>query len=162
MRNFFYRVRLSWKVFLRAKGKQKHILQSSLVSHDKSIDDWGCDDAQFMAWLSNNMEPQISSNVMFKKTAKKIWDVLAMMYSSYKNLVWIFELFSKILSLLQGDVSNWVLFYFCGLFEDLNLYQLISLNAFSQGKQSEEFRVAKFLLGLRTKYENVCLCSLGL
>lgn len=74
-------------------------MQYPHLSNNKNSDDRGLDDTQIMIWLWNNMKPQISSNIMFMTITKEIWDVLIIMCSLNKDLVLIFELFSKILSL---------------------------------------------------------------
>lgn len=38
-------VQLLLRIFLRAKGKEKYIIQSPPLTDDKNSDDWVCDDA---------------------------------------------------------------------------------------------------------------------
>lgn len=38
----------SLRIFLRAKGKEKHIIQSPPLTYDKGSDDWARDDVQIM------------------------------------------------------------------------------------------------------------------
>lgn len=41
------------------------------------------------------------------------------------------------------------------MFEELNMHQPLTPNVKQQRKQIEEFQVAKFLAGLRSKYDGV-------
>lgn len=43
------------RIFLRVKGKEKHIIQSPPLSDEKNVNDWARDDAQIMAWPWNSM-----------------------------------------------------------------------------------------------------------
>ncbi|KAG6513867.1 hypothetical protein ZIOFF_024204 [Zingiber officinale] len=48
--------------------------------------DWVLDHCFVMAWLLNNMEESVSTNIMFMKTAKEMWDALWGMYLNDKNV----------------------------------------------------------------------------
>jgi hypothetical protein len=103
-----------------------------------------------MTWLWNSLEPDVFNNVSYLESSKDIWDTLHLMYSSEENITRIHELYQDMFSLQQGDRS--VEEYFSllqGMWDELNVYQPLSTDLQKQQKHQEEFRVAKFLSGLK-------------
>lgn len=51
------------------------------------------------------MEPNVSFNVIFFNTTKKIWEIIHEMYSMEKNMFKVYDLYNGIFQLEQGDKS---------------------------------------------------------
>jgi hypothetical protein len=103
-----------------------------------------------MTWLWNSLEPDVFNNVSYLESSKDIWDTLHLMYSSEENITRIHELYQDMFSLQQGDRSIEEYFSLLqGMWDELNVYQPLSTDLQKQQKYREEFRVAKFLSGLK-------------
>uniref|UniRef100_A0A5B6ZV70 Integrase catalytic domain-containing protein n=1 Tax=Davidia involucrata TaxID=16924 RepID=A0A5B6ZV70_DAVIN len=136
-------------VALRARGKSSYI-SATKPSDATKIAAWDQEDAQIMTLLWNSLEPEVFHNVSCAESSKEIWDSLQEMYSSDQNLSRIYQLYQDIFSLQQGDRS--VDEYFSilkGMWDELNVYQPLSTDLKIQQRHREEFRVAKFLSGLK-------------
>ena len=104
-----------------------------------------------MTWLWNSLEPDVFNNVSYLESSKDIWDTLHLMYSFEENITQIHELYQDMFSFQQGDRS--VEEYFSllqGMWDELNVYQPLFTDLQKQQKYREEFRVAKFLSGLKS------------
>ena len=81
-------------------------------------------------WLLNNLEEKISVCVMFLTTAKKMWDILKVMYGNERNPSRVFKIYERVFELKQGDrfVPE---FYgeFKGLIDELEMHQPAITNA---------------------------------
>uniref|UniRef100_A0A2N9IEJ3 Integrase catalytic domain-containing protein n=1 Tax=Fagus sylvatica TaxID=28930 RepID=A0A2N9IEJ3_FAGSY len=96
------------------------------------------------------LEPDVFNNVSYLESSKDIWDTLHLMYSSEENITRIHELYQDMFSLQQGDRSIEEYFSLLqGMWDELNVYQPLSTDLQKQQKYREEFRVAKFLSGLK-------------
>ena len=74
------------------------------------------------------------------------------MYSSEENITCIHELYQDMFSLQWGDRS--VEEYFSllkGMWDEFNVYQPLTTDLQKQQKHKDEFRVSKFLSGLKPK-----------
>ncbi|KAG6510147.1 hypothetical protein ZIOFF_028156 [Zingiber officinale] len=87
---------------------KEHILSDPPNPKDPKYSNWVLDHCFVMAWLLNNMEESVSTNIMFVKTAKEMWDALWGMYLNDKNVSCIFKLFEKIFALRQDDSKEQV------------------------------------------------------
>uniref|UniRef100_A0A2N9GH48 Integrase catalytic domain-containing protein n=1 Tax=Fagus sylvatica TaxID=28930 RepID=A0A2N9GH48_FAGSY len=137
------------RVFLTGRGKESYLMTTKPTDATK-IPQWLQEDAQIMTWLWNSLEPEVFNNVSYLESSKDIWDTLHLMYSSEENITRIHELYQDMFSLQQGDRS--VEEYFSllqGMWDELNVYQPLSTDLQKQQKYREEFRVAKFLSGLK-------------
>ena len=52
-----------------------------------------------MIWLLNSLGEKISGSIMFLITAKKMWDILKVMYENEKKPSRIFELYEDLFKL---------------------------------------------------------------
>uniref|UniRef100_A0A2N9FBM1 Integrase catalytic domain-containing protein n=1 Tax=Fagus sylvatica TaxID=28930 RepID=A0A2N9FBM1_FAGSY len=136
-------------VFLTGRGKESYLTTTKPTDATK-ISKWIKEDAQIMTWLWNSLEPDIFNNVSYLESSKDIWDTLHLMYSSEENITRIHELYQDMFSLQQGDRSIEEYFSLLqGMWDELNVYQPLSTDLQKQQKYREEFRVAKFLSGLK-------------
>jgi hypothetical protein len=132
-------------VFLTGRGKESYLTTTKPTDATK-ISKWIKEDAQIMTWLWNSLEPDVFNNVSYLESSKDIWDTLHLMYSSEENITRIQNMFS----LQQGDRSIEEYFSLLqGMWDELNVYQPLSTDLQKQQKYREEFRVAKFLSGLK-------------
>uniref|UniRef100_A0A2N9H3N1 Integrase catalytic domain-containing protein n=1 Tax=Fagus sylvatica TaxID=28930 RepID=A0A2N9H3N1_FAGSY len=136
-------------VFLTGRGKESYLTTTKPTDATK-ISTWIKEDAQIMTWLWNSLEPDVFNNVSYLESSKDIWDTLHLMYSSEENITRIHELYQDMFSLQQGDRSIEEYFSLLqGMWDELNVYQPLSTDLQKQQKYREEFRVAKFLSGLK-------------
>uniref|UniRef100_A0A2N9FUB4 Integrase catalytic domain-containing protein n=1 Tax=Fagus sylvatica TaxID=28930 RepID=A0A2N9FUB4_FAGSY len=136
-------------VFLTGRGKESYLTTTKPTDTTK-ISTWIKEDAQIMTWLWNSLEPDVFNNVSYLESSKDIWDTLRLMYSSEENITRIHELYQDMFSLQQGDRSIEEYFSLLqGMWDELNVYQPLSTDLQKQQKYREEFRVAKFLSGLK-------------
>jgi uncharacterized membrane protein YgcG len=136
-------------VFLTGRGKESYLTTTKPTDATK-ISKWIKEDAQIMTWLWNSLEPDIFNNVSYLESSKDIWDTLHLMYSSEENITRIHELYQDMFSLQQDDRSIEEYFSLLqGMWDELNVYQPLSTDLQKQQKYREEFRVAKFLSGLK-------------
>jgi hypothetical protein len=136
-------------VFLTGRGKESYLTTTKPTDATK-ISKWIKEDAQIMTWLWNSLEPDVFNNVSYLESSKDIWDTLHLMYSSEVNITRIHELYQDMFSLQQGDRSIEEYFSLLqGMWDELNVYQPLSTDLQKQQKYREEFRVAKFLSGLK-------------
>ncbi|GMY05189.1 UBN2_3 domain-containing protein [Fagus crenata] len=120
------------------------------------IPQWLKEDAQIMTWLWNNLESDVFNNVSYLKSSKDIWYTLHLMYSFEENTTRIHELYQDMFSLQQGDCS--IKEYFSllqGMWDELNVYQPLSTDLQKQQQYREEFRVGKFLSGLKPDFDPI-------
>uniref|UniRef100_A0A2N9J5N3 Integrase catalytic domain-containing protein n=1 Tax=Fagus sylvatica TaxID=28930 RepID=A0A2N9J5N3_FAGSY len=137
------------RVFLTGRGKESY-LTTTKPSDDTKVSKWLQEDAQIMTWLWNSLEPDVFNNVSYLESSKDIWDTLHLMYSSEENITRIHELYQDMFSLQQDDRSIEEYFSLLqGMWDELNVYQPLSTDLQKQQKYREEFRVAKFLSGLK-------------
>jgi uncharacterized membrane protein YgcG len=136
-------------VFLTGRGKESYLTTTKPTDATK-ISKWIKEDAQIMTWLWNSLDPDVFNNVSYLESSKDIWDTLHLMYSSEENITRIHELYQDMFSLQQGDRSIEEYFSLLqGMWDELNVYQPLSTDLQKQQKYREEFRVAKFLSGLK-------------
>uniref|UniRef100_A0A2N9FCY0 Uncharacterized protein n=1 Tax=Fagus sylvatica TaxID=28930 RepID=A0A2N9FCY0_FAGSY len=136
-------------VFLTGRGKESYLTTTKPTDATK-ISKWIKEDAQIMTWLWNSLEPDVFNNVSYLESSKDIWDTLHLMYSSEENITRIHKLYQDMFSLQQGDRSIEEYFSLLqGMWDELNVYQPLSTDLQKQQKYREEFRVAKFLSGLK-------------
>jgi hypothetical protein len=139
-------------VFLTGRGKESYLTTTKPTDATDAtkISTWIKEDAQIMTWLWNSLEPDVFNNVSYLESSKDIWDTLRLMYSSEENITRIHELYQDMFSLQQGDRSIEEYFSLLqGMWDELNVYQPLSTDLQKQQKYREEFRVAKFLSGLK-------------
>lgn len=84
-------------MFLKAIGKMKYSDMEPPLSDDKGFGDWEKDVAQILMWLWFSIESNVSSNVLFLKTSKKVRHAGKKMYYTDSNLTILYDLFSNIL-----------------------------------------------------------------
>jgi hypothetical protein len=143
-------------VFLTGRGKESYLTTTKPTDATK-ISKWIKEDAQIMTWLWNSLEPDVFNNVSYLESSKDIWDTLHLMYSSEENITRIHELYQDMFSLQQGDRSIEEYFSLLqGMWDELNVYQPLSIDLQKQQKYREEFRVAKFLSGLKPDLDPIC------
>lgn len=109
-----------------------------------------------MSWLLNSMEPSVSINVMWLGTAKEIG-----VRCIHLRKISVGFMSREFFALQQEDDFSANYARFRGLCEELNLYQPLTPDLEKQKKQREEFRVYKFLAGLKPIYEPVRVQILG-
>uniref|UniRef100_A0A2N9EMG3 Integrase catalytic domain-containing protein n=1 Tax=Fagus sylvatica TaxID=28930 RepID=A0A2N9EMG3_FAGSY len=135
-----------------SRGKESYLTTTKPTDATDAtkISTWIKEDAQIMTWLWNSLEPDVFNNVSYLESSKDIWDTLRLMYSSEENITRIHELYQDMFSLQQGDRSIEEYFSLLqGMWDELNVYQPLSTDLQKQQKYREEFRVAKFLSGLK-------------
>ncbi|XP_059647309.1 uncharacterized protein LOC132293728 [Cornus florida] len=106
--------------------------------------------------MINSIEPQISSTLLYLDTAKEIWDRLQQLYSGTGNITRVYELCKQYFNLEQGNYS--IEEYYSkvvGVWEELNLYQPITVDVRSMQQQRGDFNVVRFLTGLSSAYESL-------
>ncbi|KZV18871.1 Cysteine-rich RLK (receptor-like protein kinase) 8 [Dorcoceras hygrometricum] len=99
-----------------------------------------------MAWLLNSMEPQLSQNFLFLKTAKAIWDVITGTYEYLRNCSQVFGLKTKLGKTKQGNLD--VTEYFTlinNLRQELDLFYEANWENQKQCKIPEIYRKTKEL-----------------
>ena len=90
-------------IFIGAQNKLAHLLQPPPTGKDPTYVTWLTGDFSVMTWLFNILEEKISDSAMFLITAKKMWDILNVMYENKKNFSRVFEIYERMFELKQGD-----------------------------------------------------------
>ena len=119
------------------------------MSTDSNYADWRAKDAQIRSCLWNSMESKISCSLVFLPTAKLVWEQAKELSSGVNNLKRIYDLHQNYFSLSLSDFSLEDYYNkFKSVCEELNIYQLISLDVKTLKKQRDSMHVAHFLFGL--------------
>ena len=78
--------------------------------------------------MVNSMEPTVARGVTILRLAKKIWDVLKLMYGYEKNISWGIKIYEQIFTLEMRDSSMQDHFASLrALLDELDLYQSLIL-----------------------------------
>ena len=119
------------------------------MSTDSNYADWRAKDAQIRSCLWNSMESKISCSLVFLPTANLVWEQAKELSSGVNNLKRIYDLHQNYFSLSLSDFSLEDYYNkFKSVCEELNIYQLISLDVKTLKKQRDSMHVAHFLFGL--------------
>ncbi|KAL5705662.1 hypothetical protein ACHQM5_023937 [Ranunculus cassubicifolius] len=129
--------------FSFAKTKLKYLFEDPPDDSDPDAEKWWSEMSLGMTWLWKSMEPPIASTVQFLDTAKKIWTALEEMYSQKTNVSRIYEIFETMFSTKPGDKPLHEHYAFLrSLWDELLIYQPISVDVTAQQKQREDFQCA--------------------
>ncbi|KZV48799.1 hypothetical protein F511_09220 [Dorcoceras hygrometricum] len=92
---------------IRGRGKMGYLTGQTKRPKDGEPDraTWELDNSIVMAWLIHSMEPQLSQNFLFLKTAKAIWDAVTATYSDLGNCYQVFELKTKLRETRRGTLE---------------------------------------------------------
>lgn len=66
---------------------------------DPTYIDWTNNDCCVITWLLDRMEEKVSSDIMFLKTTKEMWNTLKEIYGNEKHSYWVFELYECLFAL---------------------------------------------------------------
>lgn len=136
----------SVKVFIASQMKERHLTDDP---PDPFTTTWRASDSCVMVWLMNSMNIEITTDIMFLKTAKAIWNHVKYLYSYEQNLSRIGDIYTQLFALEQG---TWYLqaYYsnLCRMFNELDLHQPLIKDLTVLRRYHEELRVTKFLAGL--------------
>ncbi|GAA0152308.1 hypothetical protein LIER_10820 [Lithospermum erythrorhizon] len=113
-----------------------------------------------MAWLVNSMDEDVSSNYMYFRTTKEIWDDCKIMYSDAENNLQVFETKTQLKEIKQGHLS--VTKYYADLkklWQEIDLYEeidpLCGDCSVKYKKKKQKERVYEFLAGLNNNLDEV-------
>ncbi|KAF3786509.1 hypothetical protein EJ110_NYTH11716 [Nymphaea thermarum] len=134
-------------------GHQKeHVIEENEpVEKSGKYVSWKGDNNIVMSWIMNSVQSQIASTIAYYTSAKQMWDFLKHTYSNDKNVNKILQVEEELLNLQQGDQS--LAQYFASLKSiSERLKALRPLCPTCYKTHGEQSMVAKFLLGLSSKY----------
>ena len=133
-------------MFLLGRKKFDYMISEPLVSMDSKFADWRAEDAQIRSCLWNGMESKINGSLVFLPTAKLVWEQAKELYFGVNNLKQIYDLHQNYFSLSLSDLSLDNYYNkFKGVWEELNMYRLISSDVKTIKKQQDFMHVARFL-----------------
>ncbi|KAL4025768.1 hypothetical protein IC575_014173 [Cucumis melo] len=127
---------------------------------------WKGEDSLIRSMLINSMEPQIGKPLLYAATAKDLWDTTQTLYSKRQNSSRLYTLRKQVHNCKQGTLDVTTYFNKLSL-----LWQEMDLcretvwdtpnDSTQYAKLEEADRVYDFLVGLNTKFDNVCGRILG-
>jgi len=94
----------TFHIFIGAKSKLAHLLQSLPAATDPTYAIWIFGDYFVMSWFLNSLKVKMSGNVIFLTTTKEMWDTLKVIYENEKNPSRVFEIYERLFELKQGDL----------------------------------------------------------